>query len=189
MRLRGPWVRRGETERMPGALDGIRVLDLSWGIAGPLGVLMLAEQGADTIKVEPPDGDPFRSYSGYKVWTRSRAGRHRRPEVRRRARGVPQAGRDGRRRGRELPARRHGTARDRVRGVRGGEPAARVLLRARRTRPATGSPGARATTHWCRRARASSGNSRAGGSGRSSWPCRCRAWARSSSSPAACSAR
>ena len=57
---------------MPGALDGIRVLDLSWGIAGPLGVLMLAEQGADTIKVEPPGGDPFRSYSGYKVWTRSR---------------------------------------------------------------------------------------------------------------------
>jgi crotonobetainyl-CoA:carnitine CoA-transferase CaiB-like acyl-CoA transferase len=57
---------------MPGALDGIRVLDLSWGIAGPLGVLMLAEQGADVVKVEPPGGDPFRSYSGYKVWTRSR---------------------------------------------------------------------------------------------------------------------
>ena len=57
---------------MPGALDGVRVLDLSWGIAGPLGVLMLAEQGADTIKVEPPGGDPFRSYNGYKVWTRSR---------------------------------------------------------------------------------------------------------------------
>ena len=33
--------------RMPGALDGVRVLDLSWGIAGPLGVLLLAEQGAD----------------------------------------------------------------------------------------------------------------------------------------------
>jgi crotonobetainyl-CoA:carnitine CoA-transferase CaiB-like acyl-CoA transferase len=57
---------------MPGALDGIRVLDLSWGIAGPLGVLMLAEQGADVVKVEPPGGDPFRSYTGYKVWTRSR---------------------------------------------------------------------------------------------------------------------
>jgi len=57
---------------MPGALDGVSVLDLSWGIAGPLGVLMLAEQGADTIKVEPPGGDPFRSYNGYKVWTRSR---------------------------------------------------------------------------------------------------------------------
>jgi crotonobetainyl-CoA:carnitine CoA-transferase CaiB-like acyl-CoA transferase len=57
---------------MTGALDGIRILDLSWGIAGPLGVLLLAEQGADVIKVEPPGGDPFRVYDGYKVWTRSR---------------------------------------------------------------------------------------------------------------------
>lgn len=56
---------------MPGALDGVRVLDLTWGTAA-LGVLLLAEQGADTIKVEPPGGDPFRSYDGYKVWTRSR---------------------------------------------------------------------------------------------------------------------
>jgi crotonobetainyl-CoA:carnitine CoA-transferase CaiB-like acyl-CoA transferase len=62
-----------EEERdMPGALDGVRVLDLSWGIAGPLGVLLLAEQGADVIKVEPPGGDPFRDYSGYAVWNRSR---------------------------------------------------------------------------------------------------------------------
>ena len=52
--------------------DGVRVLDLSWGIAGPLGVLLLAEQGADVIKVEPPGGDPFREYSGYAVWNRSR---------------------------------------------------------------------------------------------------------------------
>ena len=57
---------------MPGALHGVRVLDLSWGIAGPLGVLLLAEQGADVIKVEPPGGDPFRDYSGYAVWNRSR---------------------------------------------------------------------------------------------------------------------
>ena len=57
---------------MPGALDGDRVLDLSWGIAGSLGVLLLAEQGADVIKVEPPGGDPFRGYSGYAVWNRSR---------------------------------------------------------------------------------------------------------------------
>jgi crotonobetainyl-CoA:carnitine CoA-transferase CaiB-like acyl-CoA transferase len=55
-----------------GALDGLRVLDLSWGIAGSLGVLMLAEQGADVIKVEPPGGDPFRGYTGYAVWNRSR---------------------------------------------------------------------------------------------------------------------
>lgn len=57
---------------MAQALDGIRILDLSWGIAGPLGTLLLAEHGADTIKVEPPGGDPFRSYDGYRVWNRSR---------------------------------------------------------------------------------------------------------------------
>lgn len=55
-----------------GALDGVKILDLSWGIAGPLGVMLLAEQGADVIKVEPPGGDPFRAYSGYAVWNRSR---------------------------------------------------------------------------------------------------------------------
>ena len=54
------------------ALAGIRILDLSWGIAGPLGVLLLAEHGADVIKVEPPGGDPFRAYDGYTVWNRSR---------------------------------------------------------------------------------------------------------------------
>jgi crotonobetainyl-CoA:carnitine CoA-transferase CaiB-like acyl-CoA transferase len=57
---------------MAGALDGIRVLDLTWGVAGPLGVLQLAEHGADVIKVEPPGGDPFRAHPGYPVWNRSR---------------------------------------------------------------------------------------------------------------------
>lgn len=56
---------------MAGALDGIRVLDLTSGTAA-LGVLLIAEQGADVVKVEPPTGDPFRDYEGYKVWTRSR---------------------------------------------------------------------------------------------------------------------
>jgi crotonobetainyl-CoA:carnitine CoA-transferase CaiB-like acyl-CoA transferase len=57
---------------MAGALDGVRVVDLSWGIAGPLGVLLLAEHGADVVKVEPPGGDPFRAYDGARVWNRSR---------------------------------------------------------------------------------------------------------------------
>ena len=57
---------------MAGALDGIRILDLSVGIAGPVGVMLLAEQGADVIKVEPPGGDPFRAQAGSAVWHRSR---------------------------------------------------------------------------------------------------------------------
>src|SRR5689334_22177401 len=57
---------------MADTLDGVRILDLSLWIAGPLGVLLLAEQGADVIKVEPPGGDPFRAYDGYRVWNRSR---------------------------------------------------------------------------------------------------------------------
>jgi crotonobetainyl-CoA:carnitine CoA-transferase CaiB-like acyl-CoA transferase len=55
-----------------GALRGVRILDLTWGIAGPLGLWLLAEQGADVIKVEPPGGDPFRQTHGYTVWNRSR---------------------------------------------------------------------------------------------------------------------
>lgn len=55
-----------------GPLRGVRVLDLSWGVAGPVGVLLLAELGADVVKVEPPGGDPFRRQPGYHVWNRSR---------------------------------------------------------------------------------------------------------------------
>jgi crotonobetainyl-CoA:carnitine CoA-transferase CaiB-like acyl-CoA transferase len=54
------------------ALEGIRILDLTWGISGPAGILLLAEHGADVIKVEPPGGNPYRAYPGYRVWNRSR---------------------------------------------------------------------------------------------------------------------
>jgi crotonobetainyl-CoA:carnitine CoA-transferase CaiB-like acyl-CoA transferase len=54
------------------ALDGIRILDLTWGGGAAVGITMLAEHGADVIKIEPPDGDPFRSYHGSAVWHRSR---------------------------------------------------------------------------------------------------------------------
>jgi crotonobetainyl-CoA:carnitine CoA-transferase CaiB-like acyl-CoA transferase len=46
----------------PGPLSGVNVLDLSAYIAGPYGCALLADQGADVIKVEPPGGDNLRQY-------------------------------------------------------------------------------------------------------------------------------
>ena len=41
---------------MPGALAGVRIIDATSLFAGPLATMMLADQGADVIKVEPPGG-------------------------------------------------------------------------------------------------------------------------------------
>ena len=108
--------------RGPGPLDGITVLDFSRVLAGPHAGRMLADLGADVVKVEPPEGDMTRfayprraSIATY--FTQQNCGKRnlsldlKKPEA---LALLHAAGRPGRRRPRELPAGRDGPPRARA---------------------------------------------------------------------------
>ena len=61
-----------DSARDAGILDGIRIVDLSDGIAGPVATLLLAEAGADVVAVEPPGGAQIRAGNGFHTWMRSK---------------------------------------------------------------------------------------------------------------------
>ena len=55
-------------------LAGMRVLDASTGIAGPMAAMYLADFGAEVVKVEPPGGEPGRANPGFAMWNRNKRG-------------------------------------------------------------------------------------------------------------------
>jgi formyl-CoA transferase len=59
-------------ERIPGPLARLRVVEIGHYIAAPFCTRILADLGAEVIKIEPPGGDPFRGWGsavdGHSVW-------------------------------------------------------------------------------------------------------------------------
>ena len=56
--------KQGVPQTNTGPLAGFRIIDLSRVLSGPIATGLLADQGADVIKVEPPAGDIVRSMGG-----------------------------------------------------------------------------------------------------------------------------
>ena len=54
------------TDAPPGALDGLVVLDFTQVLSGPFCTMMLADQGARVIKIEPPGGDQTRRFGPFR---------------------------------------------------------------------------------------------------------------------------
>src|SRR5436309_3132532 len=55
----GPLISKDDVH-MPGPLEGIRVVDMGFWVAGPGAAGIMADWGAEVIKIEPPAGDPMR---------------------------------------------------------------------------------------------------------------------------------
>ena len=98
------WRRRSRRERRirsaPSSLDGVTVADFSRVLAGPLATMLLADLGADVIKIERPDGgDDTRAWGP--PWARRRGEQllpRREPQQAERHAGPDRSGRSRRRR-------------------------------------------------------------------------------------------
>ncbi len=55
-----------------GIFEGLRVVEFASGMAGPLAGMMLADNGAEVIKVEPRGGDSARATAGFQMWNRGK---------------------------------------------------------------------------------------------------------------------
>lgn len=56
-----------------GALSDVRVIDLTQMLAGPYATMMLADHGADVVKIEPPEGDMVRPVGPFRAGDEQKA--------------------------------------------------------------------------------------------------------------------
>jgi crotonobetainyl-CoA:carnitine CoA-transferase CaiB-like acyl-CoA transferase len=54
------------------AYTGVRIVDFTQGVAGPMAAMILGDLGADVVKVEPPGGDRLRSAPGWLAFNRNK---------------------------------------------------------------------------------------------------------------------
>ena len=172
------------------ALSRFTVLDLTRVRAGPTCVRQLADWGANVIKIEMPPhldegegpGGP-REGSDFQNLHRNKRGITLNLKSPQGARGVQAPGREGRRRGRELPPRREGPPRHRLRGAarRSTSASSRQHLRLRPGRALSRPAGLRPDRAGHGRADVDHRRCRA--------RARCASASRSPISPPACSAR
>ena len=72
------WTSSPASPRRPGepagvsAFRGVRILDLSQGIAGPMAAMLLGDFEAEILKIEPPGGDRAADEPGYQMWNRNK---------------------------------------------------------------------------------------------------------------------
>ncbi|MCH7554040.1 MAG: CoA transferase, partial [Chloroflexi bacterium] len=57
---------------MTSICEGLTILDASSGMAGGLATMVLADAGAEVIKIEPPTGDPSRGQPAFIMWNRGK---------------------------------------------------------------------------------------------------------------------
>jgi crotonobetainyl-CoA:carnitine CoA-transferase CaiB-like acyl-CoA transferase len=55
-----------------GVLDGLEVLDLTWGMSGPMTGMLLSDHGARVTRIERPGSSPWSDLAAYKVWNRGK---------------------------------------------------------------------------------------------------------------------
>ena len=59
-------------EKTAGPMKGLKVLDLTRGLPGALTTMILADYGAEVVKVEHPSGNPLERDIAYRVWNRGK---------------------------------------------------------------------------------------------------------------------